>query len=151
MTLLYKAMVMLHLLGASVWIGGHAVLVAAVLPRALRRNEPERVIEFEHGYGKLGLSALVVQLVSGFWLANRWIGDWTRVFAEPTVQSHLVLSKLAVLVLTVALAGIAYHTVLPRLDKGMLGRFAVMAWATTALAVMMLILGVGIRTGGLRP
>lgn len=149
--MLYQGVIMLHLLGASIWIGGHAVLVAAVLPGALRRNEPDRVVEFERGYGRLGLSALVVQLLTGFWLADCWIGDWTRVFTEPTVQSHLVLSKLTVLALTLALAGYAYHAVLPKIGQGRLGRFALLAGVTTALSVVMLILGVGIRTGGLRP
>lgn len=47
--MLYKLMVMLHMLGACVWIGGHAVLVTMVLPSAMRKRQPERVLEFERG------------------------------------------------------------------------------------------------------
>ena len=148
--MLYKIMVMLHLLGASIWIGGHAVLMGAVLPAAIRLNEPRRVLDFERGYGRLGLVALLLQLSTGFWLANRWIGDWTTLFSEPTPQGHLILSKLIILVMTVALATFTSCRVLPRIERGALRLFAVLAGVTTGLAVLLLIIGVGIRTGGLR-
>jgi len=146
---LYKVMVMLHMLGASVWIGGHAVLVTMVLPKAIRQCDPQPVLEFERGYGRLGLAALVVQLVTGLWLAKRWIGSYAALLSEPTPQSHLVLSKLTVLFATVVLAGYVYHRVLPRIEEQGFRLFAVLSSLTTALAVLMLILGVGIRTGGL--
>ncbi|MEQ9617111.1 MAG: CopD family protein [Phycisphaerales bacterium] len=147
----YKLIVMLHMLGACVWIGGHAVLVGMILPKALKRNDPGPVLEFERDYGRLGLGALVVQLATGLWLADRWIGDWSTIFREPTPQAHLILSKLTVLVITVMLAGFTYHKVLPRIDEGRLKLFTLLASVTTGLAVIMLVLGVGIRTGGLFP
>lgn len=143
-------MVMLHILGACVWIGGHVVLVCMVLPRAVKRNDPVPIIEFERGYGRLGLASLVIQLATGLWLAHRWIGDWSALFRQPTPQAYLVLTKLLVLVLTVFLASYTFHRVLPRIGEQGLRRFALLSVATTALAVIMLVLGVGIRTGGLR-
>lgn len=146
--MLYKAMVMLHVFGACVWIGGHIVLIAMVLPKAMREADPKPVLDFERGYGRLGLAALIVQLLTGLWLANRWIGDWSTVFSEPTPQGHLILSKLTVLIITVGLAGFTYHSVLPRVEERGLRAFALLSGAATMLAVVMLILGVGIRTGG---
>lgn len=147
--MLYKVMVMLHMLGASVWIGGHAVLVLMVLPHAVRENQPARVIQFERGFGRLGLVALIMQLVTGLWLAKRWIGEWSMLFRAPTPQTHLIFSKLVVLILTIAIAGYTYHRVLPRLSERGLTLFALLSSTTTVLAIFMLILGVGIRTGGL--
>jgi len=146
---LYKVILMVHMLGASVWIGGHAVLMGIVLPKAIRENDPRRVQEFERGYGRLGLAALVAQVLTGPWLATRWIGDWTTIFSEPTPQSHLVLSKITVLLLTAAIAGYTSRRVLPHVHERGLRTFAILASIATALAVVMLILGVGIRTGGL--
>ena len=147
--MLYKVMVMLHMLGASAWIGGHAVLMLTVLPKAIRENCPQPILDFERGYGRLGLAALIVQLATGLWLVRRWIGEWATVFSEPTPQGHLVLSKLTILVLTVALGGYTYHRVIPVLATRGFKAFVVLSTVTTALAVVMLILGVGIRTGGL--
>lgn len=143
-------MVMLHVLGACVWIGGHIVLVCMVLPRAMKRSDPAPIIDFERGYGRLGLGALVIQLLTGLWLAHRWIGEWSTLFSEPTPQAHLVLTKMGVLALTVLLAGFTFHRVLPRIDEQGPRRFALLSGVTTALAIIMLVLGVGIRTGGLR-
>jgi len=147
--MLYKFMMVAHVLGATVWIGGHIVLVAVVLPKAMRSDEPGRILEFERGYGRLGLGALVVQLGTGLWLADRWVGDWSAIFSEPTPAAHLVLSKLLILTITVGIAGYAYHRVLPRVERTGLRAFAVLSGVTTALAVLLLVLGVGIRTGGL--
>ncbi|MBV1860098.1 MAG: hypothetical protein KUG77_16920, partial [Nannocystaceae bacterium] len=36
-----------HILGATVWTGGHLVLVLVVLPRARRGGDPSVVQEFE--------------------------------------------------------------------------------------------------------
>lgn len=147
--MLYKLMVMLHLLGACAWVGGHAVLMIVVLPRALRHDEPHRILDFERGYGRLGLAALVVQLATGLWLASRWTGGLERLFIEPTPHARLILLKLGVLACTVAFGGYAYHRALPRVERGEMRLFAACAGLTTLLAVVLVVLGVGIRTGGL--
>lgn len=146
--MLYKLLLMLHILGACVWIGGHIVLVGMALPKALRENNPGPILEFERGYGRLGLTALAIQLATGLWLAERWLGAWSAIFNEPTLQGRLVLLKLTALLITLMLAGYTYHRVLPRIDHGGLKSFTLLSGSTTVLAIFMLILGVGIRTGG---
>lgn len=146
----YKVIVMLHILGACVWVGGHIVLMGVILPKAMRAGDPQPVLDFGRGYGRLGLGALIGQLLTGLWLTQRWIGDWSTIFSEPTPQGHLVLSKLMVLMITLGLAGFAYHNILPRVEERGLRSFALLSGAVTMLTVVMLILGVAIRTGGLR-
>jgi len=46
----YRLLIILHLLGASVWVGGHLVLSLVVLPRALHARDASIVREFESGY-----------------------------------------------------------------------------------------------------
>lgn len=37
----------LHLLGACIWIGGHLLLLIRYLPQAINENEPDIVKSFE--------------------------------------------------------------------------------------------------------
>lgn len=62
----------LHLLGATVWVGGHLVLLITVLPKALRDRNPHPVLEFEKPFERIGIPALVLQVITGLWLAHRY-------------------------------------------------------------------------------
>lgn len=131
------------------WVGGHVVLVRVILPAAFKEGSPARILDFERGYGRVGLAALAIQFTSGVWLAGVGLGGWENIFNASTPAARLVLVKLVLLTATVMQAGYAYHTVLPRLSSGGMRSFAIHAWSTTVLAVLMLIAGAAIRLGGL--
>jgi len=144
----YRLLVVLHLLGAMVWVGGHLVLSLSVLPRALRARDPAIVRDFESGFERLGIPALLVQVVTGLWLAYHWtprVADW---LSRSTPQARLVSIKLVLLAATVVLAVHARLRVIPRLDSATLRFLAYHIVAVTLLGVAMLVVGVGIRTGG---
>ncbi|MCC6659738.1 MAG: CopD family protein [Phycisphaerales bacterium] len=154
--MLHQILVILHLLGAVTWIGGHFVLVRVILPPALRSRDPRAIVVFEHGFGKAALAALILQIVTGAWLASTWLGGWSHLFDFSVPAAHLVLAKLGLLVATLAQAGHAFHSILPRLKAATtpeeadrpLRAFALHAWITTVLAVLFLIVGASIRLGG---
>ena len=45
--MLFKILVILHTLGATVWTGGHLVLAVTVLPKALKSRNPDLIHQFE--------------------------------------------------------------------------------------------------------
>ena len=92
---------------------------------------------------------MVLQLATGLWLADTWLGGWGNIFKEPTPSAHLVLTKLVLLAMTIALAGHAHARILPRLREGRMQAFTLHAGATTLVAILMLIVGASIRLGGL--
>lgn len=143
----YRLLVALHLLGATVWVGGHLVLSLSVLPRALRARDPAIIREFESGFERIGIPALLVQVVTGLWLAYHWAPHVAGWFSPSTPQAQLVLVKLALLAATVALAIHARLRVVPRLDATTLGFLAYHVVAVTLLGVALLVVGVAIRTG----
>ncbi|HKZ08985.1 MAG TPA: CopD family protein [Methylomirabilota bacterium] len=143
----YRLLVALHLLGATVWVGGHLVLCLAVLPRALRSRDPGIVREFESGFERLGIPALLLQVVTGLWLASHWVPDLTEWLSPSTPPARLILLKLALLVVTVALAVHARLRALPRLDATTLPFLAYHIVSVTLVGVSMLLVGVAIRTG----
>jgi len=146
---MFKIALILHILGATVWTGGHLVLSLTVLPRALRRRDPDVLRDFEAGYERIGLPSLAIQVVTGLWLAQRLVprlADW---FSFTTVASTHVALKLLLLLLTVVLAMHARLRLIPKLTERTL---PVLAWhviAVTAVAVLFVLVGVGFRTGGL--
>lgn len=136
-----KILVMLHVLGATVWAGGHLVLALGILPEALRRRDASIVLAFERRYERIGLPALVVQILTGLRLAmlyvdpSRWLS-----FAEHTETT--VGLKLMLLVATLLLAVHARLRVIPQLTNE---RLPVLAWhivAVTVIAVAMVLIGV---------
>jgi putative copper export protein len=143
----YRLLVALHLLGATVWVGGHLVLSLSVLPRALRARDPKIIREFESGFERLGLPALLVQIVTGLWLAYHWAPYVAGWFSPSTPQARLVLVKLVLLGATVALAVHARLRVVPQLDAATLRFLAYHIVAVTLLGVALLVAGVAIRTG----
>jgi putative copper export protein len=143
----YRLLVALHLLGATVWVGGHLVLSLSVLPRALRARDPGIVREFESGFERLGIPALLVQILTGLWLAYHWAFQVTGWLSPSTPQARLVLIKLVLLTATVALAIHARLRVLPTLEAATLRFLAYHIVAVTLLGVGLLLVGVAIRTG----
>ena len=143
----YRLLVVLHLLGATVWVGGHLVLSLSVLSRALRARDPGIIREFESGFERLGIPALLVQIVTGLWLAYHWAPHVAGWFSPSTPQARLVLLKLVLLAATVALAVHARLRIVPQLDVATLRFLAYHVVAVTLLGVALLVVGVAIRTG----
>lgn len=141
-------MLTLHVLGATVWTGGHIVLVSAVLVEALRRRDPEIVRSFEARYERVALPALAVQVVTGLWLAAVYVPEPRQWLAFDTPVSRLVGLKLLFLAATLALAADARLRLLPRLAAGELRALAWHIVPVSVLAVLLAVAGVGIRLGG---
>lgn len=145
---MYPLMLTLHVLGATVWTGGHVVLVLGFLLEALRRGDPEVVRFFESRYERVGIPALVVQVVTGLWLATVYVPDMRQWLAFDTPVSWLIGVKLLLLATTVGLAADARLRLIPRLGEGNLRALAWHIVPVSVVAVLLAIVGVGVRLGG---
>ncbi len=143
----YYVALVLHILGATIWVGGHLTLALTILPRALEEQRASIVTDFEQRYERIGLPALAVQLATGLWLAHHLLGSVTNWF-EPTPLARLVQIKLALLAGTVALAVHARFKVMPDLTDATLPTLAWHIRLVTFLAVLFVLAGVSIRFGG---
>jgi putative copper export protein len=139
----------MHILGAAVWTGGHLVLVLGFLPRALRDKDPRLIEQFESRFERVGIPALVVQVVTGLWLAHIRLPAVSEWFTLQTVQSTHICLKLVLLLLPLALAIHARLRLIPRLDAARLNQLAFHMVSVTVLAVLFVVLGVGFRVGGI--
>jgi putative copper export protein len=143
----YYTLLLLHLLGATIWTGGHLVLATTVLPRALRAKRAALLSDFEHGYERVGMPALGVQIITGLLLAYRLLGN-PALWFDASPLARVVQFKLLCLAGTAALAIHAKTRVIPRLNDDNL---PVMAWhiaGVTLLSVLFVAAGGSARLGG---
>ena len=146
---MYKYVLMLHVLSATIWTGGHLVLAITILPNALREGSVDVIRKFEMGYEKIGIPALIIQVLSGFWLAHRLVPDVSQWVLCENVVTQLITIKLGLLVLTLGLALDARLRIIPNLHEGNLRSLAYHIIPVTIVSVLFVVIGVAFRTGGL--
>ncbi len=144
---MYGWVLLFHVLGATIWTGGHIVLSVVILPKVLREKSPEKLIEFESVYEKIGMPALIIQILSGLYLAKAMIPDVSAWFDLDQSVSRVVLIKLALLMLTFAFALDAKLRVIPKLNEDNLTDMAFHIIPVTVLSILFVITGVSFRTG----
>lgn len=146
---MYGILLLVHVLAATVWTGGHIVLATVVLPRVLRERSPQRLLEFESVYEKIGMPALLLQVLSGLLLAYHLLPDFPGWFDPSNPVARVILAKLVLLGLTAGFALHARFRVIPGLNESSLG---ILAWhiiPVTVLSVLFVVVGVSARTGWL--
>lgn len=139
-------LIILHLIGASIWIGGHLVLALSVLPEVLKSRNLEPLLYFEKKFEKVGMPALLLQIVSGVFLALKYS---PTLIAFETAQQTAISIKLFLLFATIALAINARLFIFPKLNDKNLNFLAVHIILVTLLSLGFLFCGVAVRFGGL--
>ena len=145
----YKLVVLIHVLFSSIWVGGHLILALGFLPRALKQKDPGIIEQFESRYEPIGLASLVIQVITGLWLAIFYDSRPLEWFTfQGNLATHLAL-KVILILLTLLLALHARFRIIPNLKPENLKALAFHIIAVTVIGVLLVILGVSIRTGGL--
>ena len=146
---MYDLILLLHLLGATVWTGGHLVLAVAVLPRVLRTGDLEYLKTFESGFEKLGIPALIVQITSGIYLGNRMVQGGAGWFDFSDPVSKVVAYKILLLLATAALALDARLRIIPNLSERNLVSLAYHIIPVSIISVLFVVVGASFRSGWL--
>lgn len=139
----------LHLLGACVWVGGHLLLLIRYLPKAIKENESDIVKAFEKKFEPLGLPALLLQIITGILLAYHYnvrIENW---FSFSYGIEKVVSIKLLLLLCTLVLAGHARIFIIPKLNNGNLMQLGIHILLINIIAITVLVMGTFIRVGGI--
>ncbi len=146
---MYGILILLHMLAATIWTGGPIILSVVVLPKVLKEQSPQALLDFESVYEKIGMPALIVQVVTGLMLAHRMLPDIAQWFNAANPIAHSIMAKLALLTLTIGFALDARFRVIPNLSPANL---KVMAWhiiPVTLFSILFVVVGVSFRTGWL--
>lgn len=146
---MYKLILLTHVLAATVWTGGHLVLAITVLPKALRQRSVADILKFESGFERVGISALIIQVVTGIAMALYRMPDIGTWFDFGNPVARLILLKLTLLLLTALFAIDAKLRVIPNLTEKSLNSLAYHIVAVTVISVLFVFVGVSFRTGSL--
>ena len=144
---MYSYVLLLHVLGATVWTGGHLVLALSVLPRALAARDPRLLLDFESRFERLGMTALFVQVLTGLWMARTLQPDLSAWFSFAGRPGSLIGLKLLLLAITVLLALDARLRILPSLTAETLPAMAWRVALVTGISVLFVVAGVAFRGG----
>lgn len=144
---MHDVILLLHILGATVWTGGHLVLALAILPRVLKDRSPAELLRFESAYERVGIPALLTQVVTGLWLAHQMVPDVSRWFDFDDASACLIGVKLLLLAITIAFAADARLRIIPKLSEKTLVDLAWHIGPVTVISVLFVVVGVSFRTG----
>ncbi len=137
-----------HLIAATIWTGGHLFLSLSLLPEVLRTGNVEKLLQFERKYEKVGMPALLWQVISGFFLAYTYNSEVASWFSPQAPAFKYILSKWILLFLTVLFAVSANFFVIPKLQKHgkkYLRLMAVHILFVTLFSVLFLWVGISFR------
>jgi putative copper export protein len=146
---MYKLMFLLHVLAATIWTGGHLILAITVLPRAFRQRSVVDLLKFESGFEMVGIPALIIQVVTGIYMALYRMPDVGMWFDFSNPVSRLILLKLTLLLLTAMFAIDARLRIIPNLTEKNLNSLAYHIVPVTVISVLFVMVGVSFRTGSL--
>lgn len=149
----HHILLVLHLIAATIWVGGHLVLAIGYLPKALKHRDFSYIGNFEKTYEPIGMPSLAVLIITGILMAYDYNAGFSSWFSFATPIERVVSLKLTFLLTTVCFAISAQTRVLPKLRKGQLNKLPEMAVhiiCVTLIGVLMVILGSLVRIGGLQ-
>ena len=134
----HHILLIIHLISATIWVGGHLILLLGFLPKALKHKNFDFISRFEKTYEPIGMPSHL----------NAPLPSW---FSFATGIETVVSLKIIGLLTSICFAISAQTRVLPKLAKGQIKKLPEMAvhiLCVTLIAVTLLILGSTIRNGG---
>lgn len=147
----HHLLLIIHLLCAAVWVGGHLLLVFGHLPQALKEKNQNIILNYERKYEPVGMTSLVLLVITGIMMAYKYGVSIEYWFQFSTPIEKVVSTKLLLLLLTVLFALSAQFRVLPKLKNNpdKLPEMTFHIVSVTLIGVLMLIFGSFVRFGGL--
>ena len=141
----------LHLLAATVWVGGHVLLCFSILPSFLRTKNTKELLAFEGKFEKIAIPALILLVFSGIMMAYTYGVTFSTWLSFSSTIEKVVSTNLLLLLSIACLALSAQFRVIPKLEKGIdkVYEMGVHVILVTVISVTMLILGSFIRYGGI--
>lgn len=144
---MYPYILTIHIISATVWVGGHILISTRFLFSAIKKNDVNILLNFEKQYEKIGIPSLILLLLTGIWISFHY---YEVPFMSFKTNFHRAVSlKLIFLFFTLLLAIHARFFIIPKLSINNLKLMGLHILLVTILSVFLLIIGISFRFGGL--
>ncbi len=147
----HHLLLIIHLMAAAVWVGGHLYLSICVLPKAWKEKSATPILSFEKSYSNIGLPSLVLLVITGIWMSVQFGIYPAQWFSFSNPLERVVSIKILFLLLTVLFALSAQLRIISKLktSNSKLTEMMIHAISVSLIGITMLIMGTFIRYGGI--
>ncbi len=145
----HHSLLILHLLAATVWTGGHIILVTRYLPEAIKTKDLDKLKGFKSKFESIGMPSLIILVITGVLMAYDYDITFSKWFSFSTGIEKVISIKLILFLTSLALAIFAQLFIFPKLTSKTYHYVAILIIVVTIIAVSMMILGSLIQIGGI--
>lgn len=142
-------LLVIHLLAATVWIGGHLILAFRYLPEAIKTKDLEKLKTFKDKFEPIGMPSLITLVITGILMAYDYDVTITKWFSFSNGIEKVISIKLILFITSLTLAISAQLFIFPKLTPKRYHYITILIIVVTLIAISMLVLGSLIRLGGL--
>ena len=147
--MLHQIYLIIHLLAATIWVGGHLILLLRYVPKAIKTKSLEELSIFRKNFEPVGMPSLFTLIITGILMAYDYNITFEKWFLFENSIEKIVSIKLILLLISLTLAFITIKFVLPSINKISPFILYCIIFLVTTIAVTMLVLGSLVRIGGL--
>ena len=140
-----KGIILLHILSATIWTGGHIILSLGYLPAAIKNNDFDIIISFESRYERIGMPALLVLVITGVYMTTVYSPEFFQFDTRDHYTRHIMM-KFGLLLVTI---GLAIHARFFLIPKKKLKLLAIHIVGVTIASILFVLVGFSARSGGL--
>lgn len=145
----HQIVLIIHLLAATIWVGGHLLLLLRHVPKAIKSKSIEELSAFRKNFEPVGMPSLFILIITGILMAYDYNITFEKWFQFENSIEKIISVKLILLLISLTLAFITFKFVLPSINKISPFLLYFIIFLVTTIAVFMLILGSLVRVGGL--
>lgn len=142
-------LLIIHLLAATVWIGGHLILAIRYLPEAIKTKNLAVLKGFKDKFEPIGMPALITLVITGVLMAYNYDVTFTKWFTFSNGIERVISIKLILFITSLTLAISAQLFIFPKLTPKKHHYVTLLIIVVTLIAISMLVLGSLIRIGGI--
>lgn len=145
----HHLLLIIHLLAATIWVGGHLILLLRYVPKAINTKSLDELSIFRKNFEPVGMPSLFILIITGILMAYDYDVSVKTWFSFQNSIETIVSIKLILLLISLLLAFITIKFILPNLKKVSPFLLYFIILLVTSIAVTMLVLGSFARFGGL--
>lgn len=146
---MHQLLLILHLLAACVWVGGHIILLFRYVPTAYKENSIDAINVFRKKFEPLGIPSLLLLIITGILMAYDYNVSFSTWFSFSSKIERVISLKLILITITVISAIVSTRFIFPNLKGKVTPVVLVFISLVTLIAVIMVVLGSTIRYGGI--